>query len=40
VPTYLNGRGERSQTNRSDLNVPFHLSLELAGAEKWHSCAG
>jgi hypothetical protein len=33
--TYLNGRGERSQTDRGDLNVPLVLSCELMGAGRW-----
>ena len=35
VATYLNGRGERSQTDRSDLNVPFRLECVLTGRKRW-----
>jgi hypothetical protein len=38
--TYLNGRGERSNTDRSDLNVPLVLSCELVGASRWSLAAG
>lgn len=34
------GRGERSQTARSDLNVPLVLSRELIGAGRWSLAAG
>ena len=37
---YSNGRGERSQTDRSDLNVPLALSCQLAGLERWSRLAG
>ena len=32
-----NGRGERSQTSTTDLNVPARLPLEivLTGVERW-----
>jgi hypothetical protein len=33
--TYLNGRGERSQTAGSDLNVPIRLECGLVGRERW-----
>ncbi len=36
----VGGRGERSQTDRSDLNVPLSLNVELTGAEKWQSRVG
>jgi hypothetical protein len=29
------GRGERSHTDRSDLNVPLPLECEVAGTERW-----
>jgi hypothetical protein len=38
--TYSNGRGERSHTERGDLNVPFALACEVAGAERWLGRAG
>jgi hypothetical protein len=39
--TYLNGPGERSQSARSDLNVPLRLECELIGAGRWsHAIAG
>ena len=40
VQNYLNGRGERSQTDRSDLNVPLPLLCEVAGKELWTQRAG
>ena len=33
--TYSNGRGERSQADPGDLNVPLALSCELIGAGRW-----
>ena len=33
--TYLNGRGERSQADTDDRNVPFALTRELIGTERW-----
>src|SRR5450756_2481568 len=36
-----NGRGERTQADRIDLNVPLVLSCELVGAGRWsHASAG
>ena len=29
------GRGERSQADTDDLNVPLRLSCELIGRERW-----
>jgi hypothetical protein len=29
------GRGERSQTDRSDLNVPLALECEVVGMARW-----
>ena len=34
------GRGERSQTDPGDLNVPLALSCELIGRERWLKDAG
>jgi hypothetical protein len=34
-PTYSNGRGERSQPERGDLNVPLRLDCELVGGDRW-----
>ena len=31
----VSGRGERSQTDRGDLNVPFALACELIGGGLW-----
>jgi hypothetical protein len=33
--TYLNGRGERSQPDPGDLNVPFRLECVLTGRKRW-----
>jgi hypothetical protein len=33
------GRGERSHTDRSDLNVPLGLSCELVGRGRWYEMA-
>ena len=33
--TYSNGRGERSHTDRSVLNVPLRLDCEVVGREPW-----
>ena len=33
--TYLFGRGERSQTDTDDLNVPLVLECVLTGRERW-----
>jgi hypothetical protein len=33
--TYSNGRGERTQTDPGDLNVPLALSCELIGGDRW-----
>jgi hypothetical protein len=33
--TYLNGRGERSQAEPGDLNVPLALNCQLVGAGRW-----
>jgi hypothetical protein len=32
--TYSNGRGERSQADTDDLNVPIALECEIVGAER------
>jgi len=37
--TYLNGRGERSDTDTGDLKVPFKLEVELVGRERWSQIA-
>lgn len=31
----VNGRGERSHTTATDLNVPLALMIELRGREAW-----
>jgi hypothetical protein len=33
------GGGERSQTDRSDLNVPLALSCEIVGGNRWSHMA-
>jgi hypothetical protein len=33
LPVY--GRGERSQADTDDLNVPLALECEVVGAERW-----
>jgi hypothetical protein len=33
--TYSNGRGERSHTAPTDLNVPLRLECELLGRDPW-----
>ena len=33
--TYSNGRGERSQAERGDPNVPLQLACELIGRDRW-----
>jgi hypothetical protein len=38
--TYLNGRGEMTQTDCSDLNVPFRLECVLTGRKWWLETAG
>ena len=34
-PTYPNGRGERSQADTDDLNVPFRLDYQVSGQDRW-----
>ena len=35
-----NGRGERSHTDRSDLNVPLAFTCEIVGVARWLEGAG
>jgi hypothetical protein len=36
----VGGRGERTHTDPSDLNVPFTLGCEVVGTERWVGRAG
>jgi hypothetical protein len=39
VSDYLNGRGERSQTDPGDLNVPMRLTCDVRGRDRWKRIA-